>query len=118
MTFLARDRRIALVRDRRTNAFMVGLARDISSIRSRAVKKIGIIFGMENTFPPAVVDRINGMKLDDVEAEFVKAGVVKMAEPSGSRVIIERISQDIPFYRAYLHNSTLIVMLVIIKMSQ
>ena len=71
------------------------------------MKKIGIIFGMENTFPQAVVDRINAMKVEGVTAEFVKLGGVKMAEPSGYRVIIDRISQDIPFYRAYLKNAAL-----------
>jgi hypothetical protein len=71
------------------------------------MKKIGIIFGMENTFPPALVERINAMKADGVTAEFVKVGGVRMAEPSGYRVIIDRISQDIPFYRAYLKNAAL-----------
>jgi len=71
------------------------------------MKKIGILFGMENTFPPAVVDRINSMKADGVTAEFVKLGGVKMADPSGYAVIIDRISQDIPFYRAFLKNAAL-----------
>jgi glutathione synthase/RimK-type ligase-like ATP-grasp enzyme len=71
------------------------------------MKKIGILFGMENTFPPAVVDRINSMKADGVIAEYVKIGGVKMADPSGYRVIIDRISQDIPFYRAMLKNAAL-----------
>ena len=71
------------------------------------MKKIGIIFGMENTFPPALVEKINGMKVDGVSAEFVKLGGVKMAEPSGYRVIIDRISQDIDFYRSYLKNAAL-----------
>jgi glutathione synthase/RimK-type ligase-like ATP-grasp enzyme len=71
------------------------------------VKKIGIIFGMENTFPPAVVDKVNSMNVEGVTAEFVKLGGVKMAEPSGFRVIIDRISQDIQFYRAYLKNAAL-----------
>src|SRR5262252_6983786 len=70
-------------------------------------KKIGIIFGMENTFPPAVVEKINSMKVPGVTAEFVKLGGVKMAEPSGYRVIIDRISQDIEFYRSYLKNAAL-----------
>jgi glutathione synthase/RimK-type ligase-like ATP-grasp enzyme len=70
-------------------------------------KKIGIIFGMENTFPPALVERINAMKVDGVTAEFVKVGGVKMAEPSRYHVIIDRISQDIAFYRAYLKNAAL-----------
>jgi glutathione synthase/RimK-type ligase-like ATP-grasp enzyme len=70
-------------------------------------KKIGIIFGMENTFPPALVENINRMKIDGVTAEFVKLGGVKMAEPSGYRVIVDRISHDIAFYRAYLKNAAL-----------
>ena len=75
--------------------------------RQEIVKKIGIMFGMENTFPPALVEKINSMKVEGVIAEFVKLGGVKMAEPSGYRVIIDRISQDIPFYRAYLKNAEL-----------
>jgi hypothetical protein len=71
------------------------------------MKKIGVIFGMENTFPPALVERIANMKVEGVSAEFVKLGGVKMADPSGYRVIIDRISQDIPFYRAYLKNAVL-----------
>jgi len=71
------------------------------------VNKIGIIFGMENTFPPALVERINSMKVDGVQAEFAQVGGIKMAGPSGYRVIIDRISQDIPFYRAYLKNAAL-----------
>ena len=71
------------------------------------MKKIGILFGKENTFPPALVERINSMKVDGVMAEFVKLGGVKMAEPCGYRVIIDRISQDIEFYRAFLKNAAL-----------
>ncbi len=71
------------------------------------MKKIGILFGKENTFPPAVVERINSMKVEGVTAEFVKIGGVRMAEPCGYRVIIDRISQDIEFYRAFLKNAAL-----------
>lgn len=71
------------------------------------MKKIGIVFGMENTFPAAVVARINDMRINDLTAEFIQIGGVKMADPSGYRVIIDRISHDIPFYRAYLKNAVL-----------
>src|SRR5579871_6573472 len=71
------------------------------------MKKIGILFGMENTFPPAVVEKINSMKADGVTAEFVKIGGIRMDEPKKYDVIIDRISQDIPFYRAYLKNAAL-----------
>jgi glutathione synthase/RimK-type ligase-like ATP-grasp enzyme len=69
--------------------------------------KIGILYGMENTFPPALVDCINAMAPSDVSAEQLKVGAVQMAEPSGYRVIIDRISQDIPFYRSFLKNAVL-----------
>ncbi len=71
------------------------------------MKKIGILFGKENTFPPAVVERINSMKVPGVTAEFVKIGGIQMAAPSGYDVIIDRISQDIEFYRAFLKNAAL-----------
>lgn len=75
--------------------------------------KIGIIYGMENTFPPALVERINSKNVPDVTAEHIRIGGVKMAEPSGYRVIIDRISHDIEFYRAYLKNAVLTGTLVI-----
>src|SRR5215469_5371759 len=56
-----------------------------------AVKKIGIIFGMENTFPPALVDKINAMGVDGVSAEFVKIGGVRMDEPKRYDVIIDYV---------------------------
>ena len=71
------------------------------------MKKIGIIYGMENTFPGALVDRINSREVAGVSAEHVHIGGVKMAEPSGYAVIVDRISHDIPFFRAYLKNAAL-----------
>jgi len=71
------------------------------------MKKIGILFGKENTFPSAVVQYINSMNVPDVTAEFVKIGGIQMAAPSGYDVIIDRISQDIEFYRAFLKNAAL-----------
>ena len=71
------------------------------------MKKIGILFGMEDTFPGALVDKLNSMDIDDVRAEFVQVGGVTMAEPSGYDLILDRISHDVPFYRAYLKNAVL-----------
>ncbi|MEP7270703.1 MAG: hypothetical protein ABI882_04330 [Acidobacteriota bacterium] len=68
--------------------------------------KIGILVGMENTFPPALIEKINGMDAG-VTAEYVKIGGVKMGEAPGYRLIFDRISHDIPFYRAYLKNAVL-----------
>jgi glutathione synthase/RimK-type ligase-like ATP-grasp enzyme len=71
------------------------------------MKKIGVLFGMENTFPAALVERINAMDAAGITAEFVRIGDVRMAEGCGYDVIVDRISHDIPFYRAWLKNSAL-----------
>ncbi|GGA54051.1 glutathione synthase [Edaphobacter acidisoli] len=71
------------------------------------MKKIGVLFGPENTFPSALVDRINSLDLDNIRAEFVHVGGVPMAAPSGYAVIVDRVSHDLPFYRSYLKNALL-----------
>ena len=71
------------------------------------MKKIGILFGQENTFPQAFVDRVNSKKQKDIFAEFVRIDKVKQAAPVDYAVIIDRISQDIPFYRGYLKNAAI-----------
>src|SRR6187402_2459803 len=68
---------------------------------------IGVLFGMEETFPPALVERINAMREPGISAEFVNIGGIRMDEPKRYRVIVDRISHDIPFYRAYLKNAAL-----------
>ncbi len=70
------------------------------------MKKIGILFGMENTFPPAFVERVN-QKQKDFVAEFVNIDEVYQAKPTEYAVIVDRISQDVPFYKAYLKNAAI-----------
>src|ERR1700722_2102400 len=71
------------------------------------VKKIGVLFGMENTFPGALVERINSMDLDGICAEFVRTGAVHLDKSPSYSVIVDRISHDIPFYRAFLKHAVL-----------
>lgn len=71
------------------------------------MKKIGILFGQENTFPKAFIDRVNSKKIKGIEAEFVQVNKVIQGEATDYAVIIDRISQDIPFYRTYLKNASL-----------
>jgi hypothetical protein len=47
------------------------------------------------------------MELDGISAEFVEVGGVEMAKPCPYAVIVDRISHDMPFYRAYLKNAVL-----------
>lgn len=71
-----------------------------------AVKKIGLIVGREWSFPPAFLDEVNGRNAG-VVAEYVKLGGTRMNEPCPYAVLIDRISHEIPYYRAYLKNAML-----------
>jgi len=71
------------------------------------MKKIGILFGQENTFPQAFVEKVNEKNEKGIQAEWVKIEKVMQGVPSGYDVIIDRISQDIPFYRTFLKNEAL-----------
>ena len=71
------------------------------------VKKIGILFGRENTFPPALIERINSKGEEDIVAEPVHIDKVIQGKATEYAVIIDRISQDVPFYRSYLKNAAL-----------
>src|SRR5436309_7941964 len=71
------------------------------------MKKIGFLFGMESSLPPAIVDKINSMNVDGVTAEFVSIGGIRMDEPKKYDVIVDRISQDIQFYCAYLKQAAM-----------
>jgi hypothetical protein len=71
------------------------------------MKKIGMLFGKERSFPMAFIERVNSKKIDGIIAEPVYIDKVMQGEPSGYAVIFDRISQDVPFYRAYLKNAAL-----------
>ncbi|MEM9849516.1 MAG: hypothetical protein AAF847_16635 [Bacteroidota bacterium] len=71
------------------------------------MKKIGILFGQERTFPQAFVERVNAKKVDGIMAEPVRIDKVVQGAVSDYAVIIDRISQDVPFYRAYLKNAAI-----------
>jgi len=71
------------------------------------VKRIGVLFGMENSFPGALVERINARNVEGIEAEFVQTGAVQLDKPPAYSVIVDRISHDIPFYRAFLKHAAI-----------
>jgi glutathione synthase/RimK-type ligase-like ATP-grasp enzyme len=66
------------------------------------MKRIGVLFGQERTFPLSLVQRINASGADGVSAEPVRVGGVSLESPKRYDLILDRISQDIPFYRAIL----------------
>lgn len=71
------------------------------------MKKIGILHGKERSFPEAFVARVNSKQIDGIIAEPVHIDKVMQGEATEYAVIIDRISQDVPFYRAFLKNAAL-----------
>jgi hypothetical protein len=70
--------------------------------------KVGLLCGREYSFPPAFIERVNTRGREHgVSAEFVKLFGTKMGEPSGYRVIVDRISHEVEYYRAFLKHAVL-----------
>jgi len=70
--------------------------------------KIGVLRGMENSFPEALIQRINekaSKMKKDVTAEYASLGGTRMDAPCPYTVILDRISQDIVYYRTYLKHA-------------
>lgn len=55
----------------------------------------------------AFIERVNSKGIDGISAEPVRIEKVMQGETTEYAVIIDRISQDVPFYRAYLKNAAL-----------
>ena len=73
-----------------------------------SVKKVGLLCGREFSFPPAFIERVNAVgRQDGVSAELVKLTGTKMGEPSQYRVIVDRISHEVEYFRAYLKHAVL-----------
>jgi len=71
------------------------------------MKKIGILFGKERSFPMAFIERVNSRNIEGIVAEPVHIDKVVQGKADEYAVIIDRISQDVPFYRAYLKNAAI-----------
>jgi glutathione synthase/RimK-type ligase-like ATP-grasp enzyme len=71
------------------------------------MKKIGVLYGKERSFPMAFIEAVNGKNVRGIQAESVLIDKVVQGYPSGYSVIIDRISQDVPFYRAFLKNAAI-----------
>lgn len=70
--------------------------------------KIGLLCGREYAFPPAFLARVNALGAPHgITAEFLSLTGTRMGEPSGYRVIVDRISHEVEYYRAYLKHAVL-----------
>jgi len=71
------------------------------------MKKIGILFGQERSFPEAFVKRVNELAEGEFVAEYVNIDKIFQGEPLDYAVILDRISQGVPFYRAAMKNAAI-----------
>lgn len=70
--------------------------------------KVGLLCGREHSFPPAFLARVNDLgKKDGVSAELVELGGTRMGEPAKYKVIVDRISHEVEYYRGYLKHAVL-----------
>jgi hypothetical protein len=70
--------------------------------------KIGLLCGREYAFPPAFIGRVNELgRPHGVAAEPLSLVGTRMGDPSGYRVIVDRISHEVDYFRAYLKHAVL-----------
>ena len=68
--------------------------------------RIGVLRGRENTFPDAFIAKVNSME-KGVTAEYIQVGGTKLNEPVPYRVILDRMSHEVPYYSVYLKMAAL-----------
>jgi len=66
------------------------------------MKRIGILYGMERSFPPALAETIRRRGEGRVTAEPVQVGAIRQDQRPPYDLIVDRISHEVPFYRTYL----------------
>ena len=71
------------------------------------MKKVGILVGREKTFPDALIRNINERGKGEVVADFIKLDGIKHDDPPQYDLVIDRISHEVPFYRATLKRMAL-----------
>jgi glutathione synthase/RimK-type ligase-like ATP-grasp enzyme len=70
--------------------------------------KVGLLCGREFSFPPAFIARVNEAgEPHGITAQMVKLGGTKMDDPAEFRVIVDRISHEVEYYRGALKHAVL-----------
>src|SRR5262245_2495342 len=77
-------------------------------------KIIGLLVGRENTFPGPFIDLVNQRgAAEGISAELaVLGGTTELAEQYHA-VLVDRISHEVPYYRAHLKSAVLMGTVVI-----
>src|SRR4026208_1171977 len=70
--------------------------------------RLALLCGREFSFPPAFIERVNHLgKPHGISAEMAIFGGTKMDEPPPYRVIVDRISHEVEYYRGALKHAVL-----------
>jgi hypothetical protein len=70
--------------------------------------RIGLMCGREYSFPPAFIERVNEIGAPHgIAAEMVTLGGTRFDEPARYRVIVDRISHEVEYYRGALKHAVL-----------
>src|SRR5881409_2405603 len=74
----------------------------------RGEKIVGLLVGRENTFPEPFIATVNRKGADrGVRAEMATLGGTREIEPQRHAVLVDRISHEVPYYRAHLKSAGL-----------
>jgi hypothetical protein len=71
------------------------------------MKRVGILVGREQTFPAALIKNINERGNGETVADYIKLGGIRHDDPPRYDLIIDRISHEVPYYRATLKRMAL-----------
>src|SRR5256712_13732674 len=74
----------------------------------RGEKIVGLLVGRENTFPDPFIETVNRKgAVRGVRAELASLGGAREIEPQRYAVLVDRISHEVPYYRAHLKSAAL-----------
>ena len=71
------------------------------------MKRVGILAGREVTFPESIISAVSERSGGSVTAEMITVGGIRLDQPKKYDVIIDRISHEVPYYRAMLKRMAL-----------
>ncbi len=71
------------------------------------MNRVGILVGREKTFPDALIKQINERGKGETVADFIKLGGIRHDDPPRYDLVVDRISHEVPFYRAALKRMAL-----------
>lgn len=70
--------------------------------------RVGLLCGREYSFPPAFIEKVTELGAEHgIVGEYVKLGGTYMGETPRYRVIVDRISHEVDYYRGYLKHAVL-----------